>query len=55
MLLEFVTSPAGHLLNTGFQIKAENVHESGDSRALEVGINSSEAKREKLSRNGIMK
>ena len=37
MLLEFVTSPAGHLINTGFQIKADTILlESGDSKPIEV-------------------
>jgi len=35
MLLEFVSSPAGHLINTGFQLKAESLGESGDSKAIE--------------------
>ena len=38
MLLEFVTSPAGHLMNTGFQIKAETIFESVDSKAIEVCV-----------------
>lgn len=36
MLLEFVSSPAGHLINTGFQLKAESLGESGDAKAIEV-------------------
>lgn len=37
MLLEFVTSPAGHLINTGFQIKADTISlETGDSKPIEV-------------------
>jgi len=38
MLVEFVSSPAGHLINSGFQLKAENIFESSDSQAIEVSV-----------------
>lgn len=38
MLLEFVTSPAGPLLNTGFHFKADSIYDSGDAQSIQVNI-----------------
>ncbi|KAI1295326.1 hypothetical protein HDE_05631 [Halotydeus destructor] len=35
VLVEFVSSPAGHLINSGFQLKADNIFEPTDSQAIE--------------------
>ncbi|XP_023241949.1 uncharacterized protein LOC111640183 [Centruroides sculpturatus] len=36
MLVEFITSPAGPLLNTGFHFKADSIYDTGDTESLQL-------------------
>ena len=38
MLVEFVTSPAGPLLSTGFHFKADAIIDTGNSESMQVWI-----------------
>jgi hypothetical protein len=36
MLVEFVTSPAGPLLSTGFHFKADSIIDTGNAESIQV-------------------